>query len=273
MKLNVNGREAYAYTGGKTFDAGLPVVVFIHGAMHDHSVWALQTRSLAHHGFAVLAVDLPGHGRSAGPAPASVEAAARWVIDLLAAAGVQRAALVGHSMGSLIALEAAAQMGERASHLVMVGTAFPMKVSAALLATALESPLKAIDMVNAFSHSTLAAKPSAPTPGFWLHGGNRALMRRLQSAYAMAGHGNLFHHDFLVCDAYAGGLDAAAKLRCPVRLIVGSSDQMTPPKSAGALQKALHADCITLPAGHSLMGEAPDGVLNGIRSFLEGNAA
>jgi pimeloyl-ACP methyl ester carboxylesterase len=268
MKLNVNGREAYAYTGGKTFDAALPAVVFIHGAMHDHSVWALQTRSLAHHGHAVLAVDLPGHGRSAGPAPASVEAAAQWVVDLLGAAGVQRAAFVGHSMGSLIALEAAAQLGERASHLVMVGSAFPMKVSPALLSTALETPLKAIDMVNAFSHSTVAAKPSAPAPGFWLHGGNRALMRRLQSAYAAAGHGNLFHHDFLVCDAYAGGLATAARVSCPALLILGDGDQMTPPKTAAALADALRANCVTLPAGHSLMGEAPDEVLNELRSFL-----
>jgi len=273
MKLTVNEREAYAYTGGKPFDAGLPVVVFIHGAMHDHSVWALQTRALAHHGFAVLAVDLPGHGRSAGPAPASVEAAARWIVDLQAAAGVKRAALVGHSMGSLIALEVASQLGERASHLVMVGTAFPMKVSPALLSSALESPLKAIDMVNAFSHSTLAAKPSAPAPGFWLHGSNRALMRRLQSAYAAAGHGNLFHHDFLVCDGYGAGLVSAGKVRCPVRMILGSNDQMTPPKATAALATALGADRIELPAGHSLMGEVPDGVLNGIRSFLERSAA
>jgi pimeloyl-ACP methyl ester carboxylesterase len=156
---------------------------------------------------------------------------------------------------------------------VMVGTTFPMKVSPALLATAKESPLKAIDMVNAFSHSTLGAKPSAPAPGFWLHGGNRSLMRRLQSAYAAAGHGNLFHHDFLVCDAYAGGLEAAAKLRCPARLILGQDDQMTPLKTAAALAAALHADCITLPAGHALMSEAPNGVLQGIRSLLDHDPA
>ncbi|MEO8152266.1 MAG: alpha/beta hydrolase [Rhizobacter sp.] len=271
MKLSVHGREAYAYTGGKPFDASLPTIVFIHGAMHDHSVWALQTRPMAHHGHSVLAVDLPGHGRSAGPAPESVQAAAQWVVDVLIAAGVQRAALVGHSLGSLIALEAAAQLGERASHLVMVGTAFPMKVSPALLSTALDAPLKAIDMVNALSHSTMAAKPSAPAPGFWLHGANRALMRRLQQTYAGAGHGNLFHHDFLVCDAYTAGLESAARVRCPTRFILGASDQMVSPKASAALANALNANCVTLPAGHSLMGEVPDAVLNGIRSFIAGS--
>jgi pimeloyl-ACP methyl ester carboxylesterase len=268
MKLTVAGRAAFAYTGGKPFDAALPVVVFVHGAMHDHSVWGLQSRSIAHHGHAVLAVDLPGHGRSDGPAPASVEEAAQWTLALLQAAGVERAAFVGHSLGSLIALEAAARFGERATHLVLVGTAFPMKVSPALISTAQDAPLQAIDMVNAFSHSTLAAKPSAPAPGFWLHGGNRALMRRLQAAYASQGHGNLFHQDFLACDGYTRGLEAAAQVRCPVRMILGRIDQMTPPKAADTLAAALKADRLVLPAGHSLMGEAPDGVLNGISSFL-----
>ena len=73
MDLTVNGRKAYAYTGGKPFDPKLPAVVFIHGAEHDHCVWTLQTRYLAHHGRGVLAVDLPGHGRSDGPPLASVE--------------------------------------------------------------------------------------------------------------------------------------------------------------------------------------------------------
>jgi len=80
----------------------------------------------------------------------------------LAAAGVGRAALVGHSMGSLVALEAAAALGERATHLIMVGTAYPMKVSPALLDAARDTPLVAIDRVTAYSHSTLAPKPSAP---------------------------------------------------------------------------------------------------------------
>jgi pimeloyl-ACP methyl ester carboxylesterase len=268
MKFTVQDREAYAYTGGKPLDTTLPVAVFIHGAMHDHSVWALQSRSLAHHGHAVLALDLPGHGRSAGPAPATVEEAALWVVMALQAVGISQPALVGHSLGSLIALEAAALLANQATHLVMVGAAFPMKVSPALLGTAKDDPLKAIDMVNAYSHSTLAAKPSAPAPGFWLHGANRALMRRLQSAYAASGHGNLFHQDFVACDSYEGGLNAARRVRCPVRLILGASDQMTPPRAAEALAHALKADTVVLPGGHSMMGEMPASVLNGISTFL-----
>ena len=160
MKLTVDGREAYAYTGGKAFDPALPCVVFIHGALHDHSVWTLLARWCAHHGYSVLAPDLPGHMRSAGPALESVEAMADWVLALLDAAEVKTAALVGHSMGSLIALEAAGRAPSRASRLVMIGTAWPMKVSPALLELSKNDPLAAIDLVTTLSYSTLAPKPA-----------------------------------------------------------------------------------------------------------------
>ena len=258
--------KAYAYTGGKPFDAALPCIVFIHGALHDHSVWTLLARWFAHHGHSVLAVDQPGHGRSTGAPLPSVEALADWVLALLDAAGVARAALVGHSMGSLIALEAAARAPGRASQLVMVGTAYPMKVSDALLGTALDAPLKAIDMVNAYSHSGMAAKPSHPGPGSWLHGANRALMRRVQAGQTAV---NLFHHDFGVCDRYAGGLQAAAKVQCPVSLILGKHDQMTSPRQSRDLAQALKARVHTLDAGHALMTEAPDAVLSALRLALQ----
>jgi len=271
MKLTVQGREAHVYTGGKPFDAALPCVAFVHGALHDHSVWTLLARWAAHHGYSALAVDLPGHGRSEGPPLADVEAHAGWLLALLDAAGARQAKLVGHSMGSLIALEAAARSPERVSALVMVGTAYPMKVSDKLMATAREQPLAAIDMVNAFSISTTAAKPSYPGPGMWLHGSNRALMRRtLQGGERwLSGSGrNLFEHDFAVCDRYAGGLQAAAKVRCPVTFVLGARDQMTSPKVTAEIAGALKARVVTLPSGHNLMAEVPDGLLGALRDTL-----
>ena len=257
--------RAYAYTGGKTFDAALPCVVFVHGALNDHSVWTLLARWFAHHGHSVLAVDLPGHGRSGGAPLASVEALADWLLKGLDAVGVTQAALVGHSMGSLVALEAAARAPARASRLVMIGTAYPMKVSEALLNTARDTPWRAIDMVNTFSHSGIAAKPSYPGPGMWLHGSDRALMRRVQAGQTAV---NLFHHDFSVCDRYAGGHEAAAKVRCPASLILGAHDQMTSPKQAREIARALNARIHSVPAGHALMAEAPDAVLAALRTAL-----
>lgn len=271
MKLTVDGpngpKQAYAYTGGKPFDAGLPCVVFIHGAMHDHSGWTLLARWCAHHGFGVLAVDQPGHGCSDGPPLPSVEALADWTLAMMGAAGVQQATLVGHSMGTLIALEAAARAPERVTRLVLLGAAYPMKVSDALLSTAREAPLKAIDMVNALSISTLASKPSYPGPGTWVHGSNRALMRNQQ---ALSSEVNLFEHDFRLCDAYAGGAAAMAKVQCPTTLITGGRDQMTPPKATRELAAALKAKVVTVAAGHHMMAEVPDAVLAGLRGTLAG---
>jgi pimeloyl-ACP methyl ester carboxylesterase len=266
MQLTVNGQQAYAYTGGKPFDPALPCVVFMHGALNDHSVWTLLARWCAHHGYSVLAVDQPGHGRSGGAPLASVEAIADWTLALADAAGAGTlAAVVGHSMGSLIALEVAARAPARVQRLVMVGTAYPMKVSDALLNTARDAPLKAIDMVNAFSLSSLANKPSYPGPGMWLHGASRALMRRLQRAQTGT---NLFHHDFSVCDRYANGLQAAALVTCPTHFVLGRQDQMTSPKVTRDIAVALKASIHSLDCGHALMQEQPDGVLQALRAAL-----
>jgi pimeloyl-ACP methyl ester carboxylesterase len=268
MKVAVDGRAAYAYTGGKPFDPALPCIAFVHGALHDHSVWTLLARWFAHHGHAVLAVDLPGHSRSEGPPLVDVESTADWLLALLDAAGVRQAAVVGHSMGSLIGLEAAARAPERITRLAMVGTAYPMKVSEALMNTARDAPLQAIDMVNALSLSSTASKPSYPGPGMWLHGSNRVLMRRtLRQAQERLGL-NLFVHDFAVCDRYANGLEAAARLQCAVTMILGERDQMTPPKATRELAAVLKARVVVLPSGHTLMAEVPDALLAALRSAL-----
>ena len=271
MYLNVNGAQTYCYTGGKPFNPAQPTVVFVHGVLNDHSVWILQSRYLAHHGWNVLAVDLPGHCKSAGEAPATVEAATDFVAALLDAAGVPKAALVGHSWGSLIALEAAARLKERVSHLALVGTAYPMKVSPALIEASLNEPEKALTMVNVFSRSTLAAPPSALGPGTWVYGAGMALGRRvLRSNPAI----NVFHRGFVACDRYANGEQAAAQITCPVLFLLGSADQMTQPKAAqGLIQAAQGAgrsvQVVRLPVGHHQMTEAPDETLAALRDFLK----
>jgi pimeloyl-ACP methyl ester carboxylesterase len=265
MKLLVQGRDAYAYTGGRPLDPSLPAVVFVHGAVNDHTVWTLLARWFAHHGRSVLAVDLPGHMRSAGPALASVEAMADWLLALLDAAGVQRAALAGHSMGSLAALEAAARAPERITHLAMLGTCVPMPVPQALLDLSKTDVRAAIDRVVVFSFSTLAAKPSFPGPGVWLRGAGRQLMRQVTET---SGDPLLFHNDFAACDRYRGGLDAAAKVTCPAHLVLAAEDQMTLPRNARELATALKATVHTVPGGHFLMQEQPDGVLAALREAL-----
>jgi pimeloyl-ACP methyl ester carboxylesterase len=273
MYLTVNSYKTYCYTSGKPFDAAKPTLVFLHGVLNDHSVWILQTRYFAHHGYNVLAVDLPGHGKSEGPCPKSVEEAADFVWALLDAAGVQRAALIGHSWGSLIALHAASLQPQRMSHLALVGTAFPMKVSPALLDTSLNQPFKAIEMVNTFSHSTLAPPPSALGPGTWLYGGSRALMRRVLASNPRE---NVFHIGFTACDRYEGAFDALNRLSVGIKssdlaifFIVGHADQMTTPKAAQALiDKAPQAKVVRVSGGHSMMTEAPEETLLALQTLL-----
>ncbi|WP_310630981.1 alpha/beta hydrolase [Paraburkholderia sp.] len=271
MIVDVADKAAYAYTGGRPFDPQRPIAVFVHGAQHDHSVWALQSRYFAHHGFSVLAVDLPGHMRSAGPALTSIGALADWLAALLDAVGAAkhtRIFVAGHSMGSLVTLEFAARHPERAACIALLATAFPMTVSPALLDAAREREPEAIALVNAWSHSTLAAKPSSPGPGAWLRGMNQRLMQRVSAR----GEPQLFHTDFAACNAYADGLTSAAKVRCPVRLIVGQRDAMTPPRAARAIADALAkggvaVDTVTLDAGHALMTEQPDATLDALYRF------
>ena len=269
MKLQVPGphgpAEAYAYTGGKPFDARLPCVVFIHGAVNDHSVWTLLARWFAHHGHSVLAVDLPGHKRSAGPALTNVQDMADWVLALMTAAGVQRAALAGHSLGSLIALEAAARAPERATHLALLGSCVPMPVPQALLDLSLTDVSAAIDRVVSFSFSTLAAKPSYPGPGVWLRGAARSLMHQVMAAQ---GDAQLFHIDFSACNAYNTSLAAAERVRGPSALVLGQFDQMTLPQAAAEIGQRLKATTHTVPAGHFLMQESPDPVLHALRDLL-----
>lgn len=273
MMLTVNGAPSYCYTGGKAFDASKPTVVFVHGVLNDHSVWILQTRYLAHHGFNVLAVDLPGHGRSGGEAPSSVEEAADFIGALLDAAGVGKAALVGHSWGSLIALEAAARLQARISHLVLVGTAFPMRVSQVLLDAAQSEPEKALTMINVFSRSTLAPVPSSMGPGTWVYGAGMALGRRVLASNSAV---NVFYRGFKACDSYANGEQAIRKITCPVLFVLGTQDQMTPAKAAQSLIDAARSSgkqvsLTMVPVGHHQMNEAPEETLFSIRNFLNLN--
>ena len=270
MELQVNGHSTYCYTGGKARVASQPTVVMIHGVLNDHSVWILQSRYLANHGWNVLAVDLPGHCRSKGDAPSTVEAGADFIVALLDAAGVERAALVGHSFGSLIALEAAARLKNRATHLALVGTAFPMKVSDALLKAALDDPDEGIRLINLFSRSTLSAPPSALGPGTWVLGSNTALNQRVLKSNAEV---NVFHLGFKACNDYANGLTAIDTVTAPILFLLGAQDQMTTAAAAQSLiarakEKDKTTQTVVLPVGHHQMTEAPEATLAALRDFL-----
>ncbi len=262
MRIVVDQMETYVYTGSRALVATQPTVLFVHGAAHDHSVWALQSRYFAHHGFNVLAIDLPGHGRSAGRPLATVDAIADWLPRVLDAAGVKHAAVVGYSMGSLAALACAGRHGERLTRVALLGTAVPMAVSDALLAAAQADDHLAFELINGWSHSAGKQLGGNQVPGMWMTGASMRLMER-------SGPGVLYN-DLKACADYANGLDAAAAVTCPVLVIMGARDVMAPPKGAQDLLAALpQPTVVSLPdTGHALMAEQPDAVLDALRLFL-----
>lgn len=251
----------YAYDAGVPRRDGATTVVFVHGAGEDHAVWALQSRYFAHHGYDVLAVDLPGHGRSGGAALATVEAMADWLDGFLAESSPARVALVGHSLGSLVALETAGRSPARIVRLALLGCAVPMPVADVLLDAAREHPPAAFDMINIWSHAS--ALGGEPVPGVWQMGVTRRRLERTRPGTLAI--------DLAACHGYATGLAAAARVQCPTLLLCGERDQMTPVASSDSLLAALRSGRrrVVPGCGHSMMAERPDAILDELRAFLK----
>lgn len=257
MLVNINGRQAYAGTLGHDLEPKKSTVVFVHGAALDHTVWTLFARYFVRHGYNTVAVDLPGHGRSEGPALNQVEELAHWLEAVLGAVGVDRAVLIGHSLGSLVGLELAAST-ERALGLGLVGVGVPMAVTSALLNAAEADLHDGFDMVNIWGYSPLAQIGGFSTPGIWMTGAQLKLMER-------SGPGVLFS-DLTACNDYGAGLEKAPKVSCPTLLVLGDRDIMTPLRATRELQAQLpHASTQVIKnCGHALMAERPNEVLDAL---------
>ena len=255
MQLAVNGLDTFVATGGKDFDPALPTIVLLHGAGFDHSTWALHSRWFAHHGHGVLAPDLPGHGRSSGAPLATIAAMADWTAALIDAAGAASARLVGHSMGSLIALETAARHPAKVSALSLIGTAATMTVGPDLLNAAEANDHVAIDMVSIWGLGFQAELGGSLAPGLWMHSGAQRVLERCRP-------GVLFN-DLSACNSYRNALAAAAQIKVPTTFILGERDMMTPAKAGKTLAAALpnSRTVVLRGAGHMMMAEQPDELL------------
>jgi pimeloyl-ACP methyl ester carboxylesterase len=256
MKIIVDSQPVYIATGHKEFDPDLPSVVFIHGTGQDHTIWVLPTRYFARHERNVLAIDLPGHGQSGGEPLASIEAMAEWIVNVMDVAGIDTAAMVGHSMGSLVAIALAGKYAERVRTVGLVGTTVPMPVSESLLSSAKANSPDAIDMLILWGHGSGAHLGGSATPGMWMLGGGRRLMERAAPGVIYA--------DLNACNEYTQGLEDARAITCHVLMILGQSDLMTPPRTTSALTEAL-ADSRTVvleKSGHAMLSERPEQVLD-----------
>lgn len=258
MHQRVNGHSIAIATGGKAFDVSKPVVVFLHGAGMEGTVWQLPARWFAHHGWSVLVPDLPGHGRSGGAPLATIDAMAAFMLELLQALHVKRAVLIGHSMGGAIALEAARRLGTDALGLGLIGSAAKIPVGAGLLTAARDAPETAFRMMVQGAYSRRAKMGGSPMPGTWMTGIGLALFRRGQPGALAV--------DLMACNAWETGQIAAQGITCPTIVISAAEDAMTPPHRSVELARLLpNAAHVVVPrVGHMVMAEAPEATLNAL---------
>jgi pimeloyl-ACP methyl ester carboxylesterase len=267
VKVQMEGASVFLADHGKGFDAARPTVLFVHGAGMDHSVWPLQARHFAYRGRSALALDLPGHGRSQpltskGAVLDSIEAMAEWFDKLIAALGIERVHVAGHSMGALIALEHAARRPEQVVSIALLGAAPKMPVHPALLEAAGKPEPLAPELICDWGFGAAGHFGGHKAPGSWMQGHALRLLGKAA--------GPVLRTDLGACDAYQGGLEAAAKVRCPTLVVAGAADRMTPARQGARLAEAIEgAALITLPAaGHMMMVEQPDQTLDALIDFL-----
>ena len=262
VEFRVDGLRVFAATGGRAFDPSLPVTVFVHGAAFDHTVWKLQARYFAWHGGSVLAVDLPGHGLSQGQPRGSIPEMADWLVALLDAAEVGQVNLVGHSMGALVALEAAARHGARVRKLALLGAAPAIPVNDLLLSRAAEDDHHALELLTGWGYGRRAHFGGHRMPGLWMTGGGLRTLERASPG--------VLHTDLVATNGYEGGEAAAAAVVCPVLVVIGARDLMTPAKRGHALARMLAASTtVVIPgAGHIMLDEEPDQTLDALRDFF-----
>jgi pimeloyl-ACP methyl ester carboxylesterase len=262
VNFEVDGRRAFAYTAAHELDPAKPSVVFLHGAGLDHSLFGLQSRYFGYHGRNVLALDFPGHGRSEAPVIPTVPAMAQWVSNALTALKIEKASLVGHSMGSLVGVEFAARHPAQCERLALIAVGYPMQVAAPFLEAARNNDHAAFDMHTIWGHAAQVPFGANPNPGMWMYGDNLARLERLAPG--------VLYNDLKACNDYGFGAESAAKVRCPVLFILGRRDVMTPPRAVKLLQEKMPgAKTVEIASsGHGLMAEAPDATLDALIEFI-----
>lgn len=254
--------STYAFSGPHGFTDTVHPIVFIHGAGMDHTVWTLPARHFIRHNRNVLAIDLPGHGRSNGRPCTTIDSMAEWTIAYLDELGIREFSVVGHSMGSLVALEVAAMVGDRAKNLVMVGISIPMPVGNFLLESAKKNDPQAIDILTYMGYSSSGRLGCNSNPGIWMTGTTKRLLEKSSK--------DIIYVDLKACTEYSHGLESAAKVMAEVMLILGTKDYLTPMRRAEDLIKTFKQPNVRRiqDSGHSLMTEKPNIVLDYLREAL-----
>jgi len=236
------------------------IVVLVHGAAMDGSVWEYQADALARAGFEPITVDLPGHGASGGESSETIKGYAGWLLAYLSTMG-EPVHLVGHSMGSLIVLETAGARPDLARSVTMMGTSDRMPVNPDLLAGIAGGDSSVLATMASWMYARDPACPPA-----WTLAETAAVLERTRPDIA--------HADLTACNDYPGAAAVAAAISVPMLLLLGEQDVMTKPGAAEPISKAGTdvTSVIVEGAGHLMMLERPDVVNDALLTFLRGAA-
>lgn len=237
-----------------TYDRQMGPIVFVHGAGLSADCWDYQMK----HFDEAIAVDLPGHGHSTDAPSDSVSEYAAWLGQRIRRTGPEPVTLVGHSMGSLVALETAALNPDMVGGLVLIATSAEMRVHNDLLSSARNKDAAAAAMV---------IKWSLPDSG---HGRPKRWVLQIAQDFMSAAASGVLAEDLSACDSYRDAVTMAEKVRCPTLVLLAEKDIMTKPAAAQPLAAAIGDARIVIveKAGHMLPLEKPDEVNEAISLFL-----
>lgn len=253
--------DTFVSTGSGEHQADKPAILFIHGAGMDHTVWTPQARYFSRHQYNVINPDLPGHGRTGGQLITSIHSIAEWLATLLDKLKIEKTHIVGHSMGSLIAIDFAASFPKLTDKLALLGTTVPMPVADQLLDAARENRHEAIEMANTWSHRN--ALGGAENPGIWNLSMGERLLERADK--------DVFFTDLNACNEFANGLELARQIKAPTLMVLAENDMMTAPVRARDVVGAIEGARVHMipNCGHSMMNEKPNDVLDALIGHFE----
>lgn len=230
----------------------LPLVL-LHGAGGNHLTWPPDIRRLA--GYRVYALDMPGHGRSAGRGQQSISGYTQLVRDWMQAIDLHRGAFVGYSMGSAIALSLALESPEQVIGLGLIGAAAKMRVNPQLL----EDTSSATTFHNAVEQIVDWSFSAQADPRL-----KELVIQRLAETRP-----SVLHGDFLACDSFDVS-EQVSQVGCPTLVVCGEMDKMVPLRYAQfLLDHIAGARLEVVPgAGHMVMQEQPQAVARLLQQFM-----
>jgi pimeloyl-ACP methyl ester carboxylesterase len=254
VEIRIDGHRVRARANGSDRSA-TPMLLLVHGAGMDHTVWSEVAAFLERRGRPFMAVDLPRHGASGGGALRSITALADWLAELIQATGMAKPVVAGHSMGAAAVLQLAAHHPEAVGAVVLLGVAASLPVHPDLLALAESDQDKAAELIAKWGVAKTARDRAGPRV----------------AAVVRAAPTGVLASDLGACATYEGGIEAAARIACPALFVLGAEDRMTPAAGAEALLSVIAgARRLVLPeTGHMLILEAPETVAAALGSFAE----